>query len=179
MMNIRFGGMVVGVLVSYASVLLPAEAIGVPPMFDLSGIGLVGAPIAGLLGWWMTPSVARAHWRWAAVAGLGVGVLAAVLGVWELSYLKALEALALGMRDGGSGLGIALFVGVIGLPFSVVAMPITIACGLAWALIVRGVFGRNSGAEDARGASLGIIHVAIVLGVIALGAALAPVAAGR
>ena len=67
-MNVRFAGMLIAVAIAFIIVLLP---------LDLGEIGLVGAPIVGLLGWWMAPVVAAGTWRWAAVSGLGIGALAA------------------------------------------------------------------------------------------------------
>lgn len=175
-MNRRFVGMIVAVLVSYTSALVPFDAIGLSGFAPLA-LGMVGAPVAALLGWWLTPHVLARTWAHALVMGLGTGALAAVLGVLEVVYVGAVARLATESEPLTGLLGWVLVVGTLGLAYSVLAMPITIPSALAWVVLVRvllsrlAVPGRADVALDGR-------HIAIVLVVIALGAALVPRAVG-
>jgi hypothetical protein len=70
--------------------------------------------------------------------GIGMGVVAAYLGVVELALLTLIGSL-LGL-DPSTGFSSdvygALFFAVVGLPFGTLVLPITIPCGLAWAVVV-------------------------------------------
>jgi hypothetical protein len=177
--NGRFMGMLVAVAVSFATVLVPLEDLGLSSISGLRGIGLIGAPVAALLGWWLTPSVAGAAWRVVLGIGVGMGVLAAVLGVFEIAYVQLLQALAYEPDLQGSSVTAAAFLALIGLPYAMLALPVTIPCGLAWAITMRAILPeRFAMAPDPRG-SIGVWHLLVVLGVGAVGAALGPVAGLR
>ena len=55
-MELRFAGMIIGILVSFASAWVPFEALGLPGLFGPFGVGIAGAPVAALLGWCLSPS---------------------------------------------------------------------------------------------------------------------------
>ena len=133
MMRSRVAGAAVAASISLSLAAVPRETI------DLVGIGIVGAPLAALLALWLTPAVARASWRMAVAVGLAMGVGAAYLGVLEIALLTLIGSL-LGL-DPTTGFGSdvmgALFIATVGLPYGTFVLPITIPCGLAWALVVR------------------------------------------
>ena len=110
-----------------------------------------------------------------------MGALAAYLGVLEIAYLTLLETLA--GQDPSTGFGDdvtgSLFIAMIGLPYGTFVLPVTIPCGLVWAAIVRGIVRRLSGATEVGPSQLGVAHVAILLVVVAIGAALIPMAQSR
>ena len=108
-------------------------------MTDLGGLGLIGAPLAALLGFWLTPAAGRASWRMAAGIGVAMGVAAAYLGVLEIALLSLIAPMlgfesSTGFSDDFTG---SLFIATVGLPFGTLVLPITIPCGLAWAFVVR------------------------------------------
>jgi hypothetical protein len=129
----RVAGAVVAAAISLSLTAVPRETI------DLVGLGIVGGPLAALLAVWLTPAVAGASWRMAAAIGVAMGIGAAYLGVLELALLTLIASL-LGF-DPATGFGSdvtgALFIATVGLPFGTFVLPITIPCGLAWALVVR------------------------------------------
>ena len=93
-MELRFAGMIIGILVSFASAWVPFEALGLPGLFGPFGVGIAGAPVAALLGWCLSPSIVSGSWRRAAAIGVGAGLLAAPLGLLELLYVAGLGGLA-------------------------------------------------------------------------------------
>jgi len=133
MMGTRVAGAVVAAAIALSISAVPRDTI------DLVGLGIVGAPLAALLALWLTPAVASASWRMAAAIGLAMGVAAAYLGVVEVALLTLIASL-LGF-DPATGFGSdvtgALFIATVGLPYGTFVLPITIPCGLAWALIVH------------------------------------------
>lgn len=162
-MNVRFAGMLIAVAVAYAIALLP---------LDLGQLGLLGAPVVGLLAWWLTPTTAGGSWRWAMASGLGMGALAAPLGAVAIAYLGLLGALS-GVSE-GSEASDAILVVIFGLPFSAFVLPITLPAGLIWSFAVRAGLGRAAAGGTIEASSLGVVHVAIFLAVVAVGAALLP-----
>lgn len=175
-MNVRFVGMLVAIGVSFATVFIP---IGVNDtgfrFLDVTGLGLVGAPVAALLAWWLTATVVAGSWRHAIGIGLAMGFAAAYLGVLEVAYLGLLGVLA---ESGRGSLGM-LIVATFGLPYGTLVLPLTIPCGLASAVLVRGLLRRADRAMDIGPSQLGLCHVIVLLGVIAVGAALVPIAQSR
>lgn len=168
-MNVRFVGMLIAVAIAFGIAFLP---------LDLGEIGLVGAPLVGLLGWWLAPEAAAGSWRSAAARGLAMGTLAAPLGAVAIAYLSLIIALAGGDSVGGtrSDATYALLIAVIGLPYSALVLPITLPAGLLWGIVVRASLGRIVRERPIDASSLGVLHVAIILVVVAIGAALVPVA---
>jgi hypothetical protein len=175
-MGLRFAGMTIGVLVSFASAWVPFDAVGLSGLFGPLGIGLAGAPVAAVLGWWLSPHIVSSSWRNAIAIGFGAGLLAPVLGLLELLYIAAVAGLAEGPGQGAETIGGLLFVGMYGLGYCWVVLPITLPSGIAAALIVRGLLPRVSWSPSA---SIGFRHAVIVLGLAALGAALVPFAQTR
>jgi len=134
-----FGAGVAGA-VSLSLAAIPPDLVWFGSLtLDLRGLGLAGAPVAFVLGYWLTPYLARASRRGGAGIGIGLGVAAAYLGVLELALVSLISAL-LGF-DSTTGftndVTAALFIATVGLPFGTLVLPITIPCGLAWALIVH------------------------------------------
>ena len=170
-MGLRFAGMTIGVLVSFASAWVPFDAVGLSGLFGPLGIGLAGAPVAAVLGWWLSPHIVSSSWRNAIAIGFGAGLLAPVLGLLELLYIAALAGLAEGPGRGVETLGGLLFVGMYGLGYCWVLLPITLPSGIAAALIVRGLLPRASWSPAEL---IGFRHAVIVLGLVALGATLVP-----
>lgn len=133
MLRTRVAGAVVAAAIALSLTAVPRETI------DLEGLGIVGAPLAALLALWLTPVAARSSWRMATAIGLAMGTGAAYLGVVEVALLTLIAPL-LGF-DTSTGFGndvtAALFIATYGLPFGTLVLPITIPCGLAWALVIR------------------------------------------
>ena len=174
--NRRFTGMVIAVAIAYATVALPPGSDALGPVSGLRGLGLVGAPVAALLGWWLTRWVAGAAWRIVLGIGVGMGVLAAVLGVLELAYLQLLNVLITEPDPDGSSVTVAIFIAFYGLPYAALALPITIPCGVLWAVVVRALFARRFEEPAVPSASIGPRHVLVALAVVAIGAALVKLA---
>ena len=174
-MGLRFAGMTVGVLVSFASAWVSFDAVGLSGLFGPLGVGLAGAPVAAVLGWWLSPHIASSSWRIAIAIGFGAGMLAPLLGLLELLYIAAVAGLADGPVRGAETIGGLIFVGMFGLGYCWVVLPITLPSGIVAAVIVRGVLPRT--AWNARSsASIGFRHAVIILGLVALGAVLVPLA---
>ena len=172
--NRRFIGVLIAVAIAYATVLIPKDAAGSGPISALRGLGLVGAPVVALLAWWLTRWVAGATWRVAVGIGIGMGVLAALLGVLEIAYVQLLLALAAEPDADGTSVTGALVIALIGLPYATLALPITVPCGVLWAVIVRTVFPVKAEEQPGAPSSVGPAHVFVALVVVAVGAALVP-----
>jgi hypothetical protein len=108
-----------------------------------------------------------------------MGIAAAVLGVLEIAYVQMLQALAYEPDLQGSSVKGALVIALIGLPYAIVAVPVTIPCGLAWAITVRSLAPERLDTAPDASRSLGVWRLLVALGVIAVGAALGPVAGLR
>lgn len=170
--------MVIGVLVAFASAWVPFDAVGLSGLFGPLGVGLAGAPVAAVLGWWLSPHIVSTSWPKAIAIGFGAGLLAPVLGLLELLYLAAVGALAEGPGRGAETIGGLLFIGIYGLIYCWVVLPITIPSGIAAAMIVRGLLPRLA-LRVQPSPSIGLHHAVIVLGLVALGAALVPFVQGE
>lgn len=177
-MGLRFAGMTIGVLVSFASAWVPFDAVGLSGLFGPLGIGLAGAPVAAVLGWWLSPYIAAASWRNAIALGFGAGLLAPVLGLFELLYVAALGGLAEGPGRGAETIAGLVVVGMFGLGYCWVVLPITLPSGIVAAMIVRGLRPRHAWSAEPS-ASIGFRHAVVVLGLVALGAALVPFVQGE
>jgi hypothetical protein len=108
-----------------------------------------------------------------------MGIVAAVLGVLEIAYVQLLQALAYEPDLQGSSITGAFVIALIGLPYAILAVPVTVPCGLAWAITVRAIAPRPFETAPNPNGSIGAWHVLVVLGVVAVGAALGPVAGLR
>jgi hypothetical protein len=167
-------GALVAVAISLAT--LPISGENVPwlgPTFQIDGLGLYGAPVAGPLGWWLGPHAVRASWSRALGIGLGMGLAAGPLGAWLFAYVGLVGSLV--GPDGASGLLISLFVATIGPVYSIAVLPITIPAGLLWAALMRGGIRRFSGRlEEATVAPspFGVGHLGALMLIGALLAAL-------
>jgi hypothetical protein len=107
-----------------------------------------------------------------------MGALAAPLGVLAIAYLSLIGALA-GLESVGGALSDpsdALLIAFVGLPFSAFVLPVTLPAGLVWGIAVRAGLGRTVRRRPTEPSSLGVAHVAILLAVVAIGAALLPLA---
>lgn len=167
--------MILAVLVAYLSIVVSAIA----GWRGLGFIALFGAPVAGLLGWWFTPAATTGSWRMAFGVGLGIGTLAAPLGAWTLAYVTLLSDLAgINTNSSTGGAREAVIIATLGLPISAIALPLTVPCGVVWAILVRGGI-KVVDSREVAPTSLSVVKVAIVLIVVALGAVLVPVATGR
>lgn len=180
-MNVRFAGTLLAVSVSLATVLIPRTVSSGSIVLNFGELGLFGAPVAASLGWWLTASVVKGSWRHAAGIGLGMGIAAAYLGVLATAYVALVGALlGVEMSTGFSNnIEGSLFIAMIGLPFGTLALPVTIPCGLVWAGLVRGLLRRLPGATHVGPSPIGVSHVALVLLVVAVGAAIIPIARSR
>ena len=175
--SVRVAGMAIAIGVSLAT-LLPILPINpVSPSLDLGQVGLFGAPVAPLVGWWLTPTVVKGSWRHAAGVGLGVGVLAAYLGVLMTAYIVLVGAL-LGIEEStgfANDVEGSLFIAMVGLPYGTLALPITIPCGIAWAVLVRGLLRRLPGATEVGRSRVGVWHIVGLLVAVVVVAAFLPV----
>ena len=134
----RLLGALVAAGISLSLVVLPSDLLG-SVVTDIGGLGLIGAPLAALLGFWLTPAAGRASWRMATGIGVAMGVAAAYLGVLEIALLSLIAPMlgfesSTGFSHDFTG---SLFIATIGLPFGTLVLPITIPCGLAWAFVMR------------------------------------------
>jgi len=100
-------------------------------------LGAFGIPVGAVLGMLFWPIGRRARGLGVLGVGLAIGVLALPLG--DVIIVTTLAASAVSERtvDLAGALVSALSMSIIGLVFSVVAAPITIPVGIAWAVIVR------------------------------------------
>jgi hypothetical protein len=165
--------MTVGVLVSFASAWVPFEALGLARLFGPLGVGLAGAPVAAVLGWWLAPHIAAGSWRRAVAIGFGAGLLAPVLGLLELMYAAAIIGLAGGPDRLAETVGGVVVVGIFGLAYCWIVLPVTIPSGIVAAVIVRGVLPRYDWSAQPPEA-LGFRQAILVLMFVAIGAALVP-----
>jgi hypothetical protein len=173
-MELRFTGMMVGILVSFASAFVSFEALGLPGLFGPLGVGIAGAPVAALLGWCLSPHIVSGSWRRAGAIGIGAGLLAAPLGLLELLYIAGLSGLASGPEQISETVAGLVMVGIFGLGYCWVVLPITIPSGFAAALAVRAVLLRRAPTVLHNSSSIRFRHAVIVLALVALGAALVP-----
>ena len=138
--KVRLLGSFVAGTISLSLVAVPNGHVQLGSLtIDLRGLGLVGAPLAAVMALWLTPAAARTSWRGAAGIGIAMGAATAYVGVLELALLTLIASLlgldpATGFSDDLFG---SLFIAVIGLPFGTFVLPITIPCGLVWALVIR------------------------------------------
>jgi hypothetical protein len=172
---IRLVGAALGAAISLAIELLPfsvAEATAFWLRFD--GIGLYGAPIAGLLGWWLGPHVVAGSRRWGLAVGIGMGLAAAPLGALGIAYATLLLVLAGGDLGGpgAGGLAGALMVATLGLPLSLFVLPITVPAGIVWASILRAVRELRGWQGPIEPSPFGFSHAAALLTIGGLLAAL-------
>jgi hypothetical protein len=150
----RLLGALVAAGISLSLVVLPSDLLG-PIVTDVGGLGLVGAPLAALLGFWLTPATRRASWRMAAGIGVAMGVAAAYLGVLEIALLSLVAPMvgfesSTGFSDDFTG---SLFIATVGLPFGTLVLPVTVPCGLAWAFAMRSLPMRGTHEGDQATAS--------------------------
>ena len=134
----RLLGALVAAGISLSLAVLPSDLLG-SVVTDIVGLGLIGAPLAALLGFGLTPAAGRASWRTAAGIGVAMGVAAAYFGVLEIALLSFVAPMlgfdpATGFSDDFTG---SLFIATVGLPFGTLVLPITIPCGLVWAFVMR------------------------------------------
>jgi hypothetical protein len=132
----RVVGAAVGVVISLLVTRLPRE-LGVWTYGVGATLGLMGAPAAGLLGWLTAPSVWSGGPMRLVRRGLAVGLAVVPLGV--LTILATALADHLG-RGTSSAVELFLIIPLFtfyGLVFGLVVLPITLPCGVGWAIAVR------------------------------------------
>ena len=172
-MNVRFAGALAGVAVAYVIVLLPLDDLSIGWLSFVDEVALLGAPVAALLGWWLTPGVMVGSWRRGAGIGILVGALAAPMGALTIAYLTLVTSLAGASNSSFGGVPGALFIATYGLGFSVLALPVTLPAGLAWAAVSRAAF-PGLKTRDPGPSPFGLGELTIILLVVAVGAALVP-----
>ena len=175
MSAVRVVGAILGVAISLAIELLPFSSSSTPRIsIEIDGIGLYGAPIAGLLGWWLGPHVVAGSRRWALAVGIGMGLAAAPLGALGIAYATLVLVLAGGDLGGSraGGLTGALMIATMGLPLSLFVLPSTVPAGLAWALVLRATGELRGWRGPIEPSPLGMSHVAALLTIGGLLAAL-------
>lgn len=98
-------------------------------------VALLGVPIAFALGRQLLPNARSRGWRRAALTGLQFGVIAPVLGAFEIVAWPLIAP-----WDRSTGLGADGFVFLpFAIPLSFVALPITLPVGLCWAIALRAI----------------------------------------
>ena len=131
-------GGILGAIASLAivpfAVLMDLEPTGV----DLGGsgaIGLLGAPVGFVLGREAFPEAMSGGWRHALGIGLVIGSVAPPMGLLVIAWL--------GLVLPGGGLGpdplsaTGLLIVVLGIPYSFIALVVTLPVGLLWGVLVR------------------------------------------
>jgi hypothetical protein len=131
-------------------------------------IGVLGVPVAFVLGRHLLPLARSERWRGAITVGLLVGWLAPPLGAIEIVYgLAAANAF-----DASSTPSILAFVLVpYAIAFSFVAVVITLPAGVVWAIVVRLVRDDTLLARRAPAwlEAFGARHVALLLAIVLVG----------
>jgi hypothetical protein len=132
----RWLGGVVGALTSAAAagVLYRISGETDPTKDAATFVALLGIPIAFALGRALLPEVRSGGWGWALWTGIAVGLIAPPIGAVVILLGPALVPAGV-MSPDFNAFNLAIL--PIALPFSFVALPITIPVGLVWALIAR------------------------------------------
>lgn len=132
----RWLGGVVGALTSAAAagVLYRISDETDPTKDAATVIALLGVPIAFALGRALLPEVRSGGWGWALSVGIAFGLLAPPIGALVILVGPALLPPGVVTPD-FNAFNLAIL--PIALPFSYVAVPITIPVGLIWAAIAR------------------------------------------
>ncbi|MBA2720554.1 MAG: hypothetical protein H0U52_15130 [Chloroflexi bacterium] len=120
-------------LVPISLIIEPAQADG--DLGVLASLGLLGSPVGFVLGREAFPEARSGGWRHALGIGLLVGLAAPPLGLIVIALLSLLLP----------GTGIApdplstsgLLILTLGIPYSFLALPVTLPVGLLWAVLVR------------------------------------------
>jgi hypothetical protein len=136
----RWLGGVIGAVLSLAAALVASRVAPEASDFSYLGlewtqIGLLGIPIGFALGRQMLPMARSGGWGGAVAAGLALGLAAPPLGAIEILATPGL----FGASGGSSSLGslAALLLLPIAVPFSFVAVVMTVPVGVAWGLMTR------------------------------------------
>jgi hypothetical protein len=132
----RWLGGVVGALTSAAAagVLYRISGETDPTKDAATVIALLGIPIAFALGRALLPEVRSGGWGWGLWIGIAVGLIAPPIGAVVILVGPALGPAGV-MSTDFNAFNLAIL--PIALPFSYVAVPITIPVGLVWALVAR------------------------------------------
>ncbi len=181
----RWIGGLIGALVSLALAIVAVLVgrIATVDVESLTIVGLLGVPVAFVLGRAALPWIRDGGWRHAVVVGMALGWAAPPLGAIEI-------VLGMGMLEGLVGETAVISCSVPGLvaasllllyavPVSFIAIVVTIPLGIAWGLATRAVPDRWL--ERARMpepvAAFGVRHVVLIVAVVVGAVAVAQIAA--
>jgi hypothetical protein len=165
----RWLGGVVGALTSAAAagVLYRFSGETDPTKDAGTVVALLGIPIAFALGRALLPEVRSGGWGWALWIGIAVGLLAPPIGAMVILLGPALFPAGV-VSPGFNVFNLALL--PIALPFSYIAVPITVPVGLVWAAIARWLPEDDLSSQRAPRwlERLGVRHVIVALAVWAV-----------
>jgi len=97
-------------------------------------IGLLGMPVGFVLGRAFFPGARSGGWSWALLVGAGIGLVAPPLGAIEIMLGPAL--LPPDLATSAYSVPAAVVFLLIAIPFSYIAVVLTIPAGLVWATLV-------------------------------------------
>ena len=181
----RWVGGLIGALVSlaFAIAVVIVGRVAAVDVESLTILGLLGVPVAFVLGRAALPWVRDGGWRHAAVVGMALGWAAPPLGALEI-------VLGMGMLEGLVGQSAVISCDVPGLvaapiflvyavPFSFIAIVVTIPLGIAWGLATHAVPDRwLARARMPRPiAALGVRHLAALVLIVVGGVLIVQIAA--
>jgi hypothetical protein len=160
----RWLGGVVGALTSAAAagVLFRISGETDPTKDGATVVALLGIPIAFALGRALLPEVRSGGWGWALCIGVAVGLIAPPIGAVVILLGPALFPPGVVSPD-FNAFNLAIL--PIALPFSYIAVPITIPVGLVWAAIARWLPEADLSTQRAPGwlERLGVRHAVVAL----------------
>lgn len=132
----RWLGGVIGAMVSAvaAGVLYKISGETDPTKDAATVVALLGIPIAFALGRALLPEVRSGGWGWALWIGIAVGLIAPPIGAVVILLGPALLPAGV-VSPGFNAFNLAIL--PIALPFSYIAVPITIPVGVIWAVVAR------------------------------------------
>jgi hypothetical protein len=100
--------------------------------------GLPGVPVVGVIGWWLGPRAAAPGWPDTTMAGVKMGIGAAVGGDILVSAVVTIGALS-SDTSSPAVLLVGFVIALVGLFYAAMFLVLTIPAGLAWALAVRAI----------------------------------------
>ena len=115
----------------------PLQPAATSPFLGGAAIAVLGVPIAFVLGRQYSPLAPDGGWSNAAFTALCFALLAPPLGDLEIIVGLGLSPWNSGAVDATGMLAGALFIGVIGLVVSFVALPVTAIVAFVWIVLMR------------------------------------------